>query len=167
MLPFFKQFFVGGPNSMRAWGLRQLGQGSSLLNDTSSSSFKDRFGDIKIEGNFEYRFNVYSSRVVKIGSALFADVGNVWNLKHNDANANSEFNFNRFYKDVAIAIGTGLRLDFTIFLVRLDVAYKLKDPAREYNDGWINLKTASLKEYRGNGVEVKNIGFQLGIGLPF
>jgi hypothetical protein len=166
-LPFFKQFFVGGPNSMRAWGLRQLGQGSSILSDTSSSSFKDRFGDIRIEGNFEYRFNIFNASFVKIGSALFADVGNVWNLKKNDGNPNSEFNLSRFYKDVAIGVGTGLRLDFSIFLIRVDVAYKLKDPARQYNDGWINLKDASLIEYRTNGTEVRNFAVQLGIGLPF
>ncbi|MCX6208620.1 MAG: BamA/TamA family outer membrane protein [Bacteroidetes bacterium] len=166
-LPFFKQFFVGGPNSMRAWGLRQLGQGSSILSDTSSSSFKDRFGDIRIEGNFEYRFNIFNASFVKIGSAIYADVGNVWNLKKNDGNPNSEFNLSRFYKDVAIGVGTGLRLDFSIFLIRVDVAYKLKDPARQYNDGWINLKDASLIEYRTNGTEVRNFAVQLGIGLPF
>ncbi len=166
-LPFFKQFFVGGPNSMRAWGLRQLGQGSSILSDTSSSSFKDRFGDIRLEANFEYRFNLVNAGFVKIGSALFADIGNVWNLKHNDANPYSEFNFNRLYRDIAVGVGTGLRFDFSIFLLRLDVAYKLKDPARQYNDGWINLKDASLIEYRANGTQVRNMAVQLGIGLPF
>lgn len=167
VLPFFKQFFVGGPNSMRAWGLRQLGQGSSMLYDTSSSSFKDRFGDIRIEGNFEYRFTLYTTSVVKFNSVLFADVGNVWNLKNNSSNPNAEFTINRFYKDIAIAVGTGLRLDFGIFLIRIDAGYKLKDPAREYNNGWINLKNASLSEMRSNGTTVKNFAFQLGIGLPF
>lgn len=166
-LPFFKQFFVGGPNSMRAWGLRQLGQGSSVFSDTSSSSFKDRFGDIRLEGNFEYRFNILNTSFVKIGSALFADVGNVWNLKQNTTNPNSEFNIARFYKDLAIGVGTGLRFDFTIFLLRIDVAYKLKDPARQYNDGWISLKDASLIEYRNNGTQIRNMAVQLGIGLPF
>lgn len=166
-LPFFKQFFVGGPNSMRAWGLRQLGQGSSVFSDTSSSSFKDRFGDIRLEGNFEYRFKLLNTSFVKIGSALFADVGNVWNVKQNTTNPNSEFNIARFYKDLAIGIGTGLRFDFTIFLLRVDVAYKLKDPARQYNDGWISLKDASLIEYRNNGTQIRNMAVQLGIGLPF
>jgi hypothetical protein len=69
VLPFFKQFFVGGPNSMRAWGLRQLGQGSSLLYDTSTSSFRDRFGDIRLEANLEYRFQLYNGSFLKIGKS--------------------------------------------------------------------------------------------------
>ena len=57
-LPFFKQFVAGGPNSMRAWGLRQLGLGSSLLSDTAST-FRDRYGDMQLEGNVEYRYRLY------------------------------------------------------------------------------------------------------------
>lgn len=168
VLPFFKQFFAGGPNSMRAWGLRQLGQGSSLLYDTSKSSFKDRFGDVRVEGNFEYRFILYNGSFLKVGSALFADIGNVWNLKKDINNPNSEFTFTNFLKDIAIDIGSGLRLDFGgYFLLRLDVAYKIKDPGRQYNNGWVDLSNASFKENRMNGIEVRNVAFQLGIGLPF
>ena len=168
VLPFFKQFFVGGPNSMRAWGLRQLGQGSSLLYDTSHSSFRDRFGDIRLEANFEYRFQIYNGSFLKVGSALFADIGNVWNFKSDDNNPNSEFSLPNLGKDIAIGVGTGLRLDFGgYFLLRVDVAYKVKDPARQYNNGWIDFKNAALKETRMNGVEVRNTAFQLGIGLPF
>ena len=168
VLPFFKQFFVGGPNSMRAWGLRQLGQGSSLLYDTSHLSFKDRFGDIRLEANFEYRFALYNGSFLKIGSAVFSDIGNVWNYKSNPDNPNSEFSIPNIGKDIAIDIGTGLRFDFgSYFLLRVDVAYKIKDPAREYNGGWVDFKNASLSEQRVNGVEVKNFGLQLGIGLPF
>lgn len=167
VLPFFKQFFVGGPNSMRAWGLRQLGQGSSITTDTSGSSFKDRFGDMRLEANFEYRFNLLTTSFVKIGSAFYADIGNVWNIKKYDNNPNGEFAINRLYRDLAIGIGTGLRFDFSIFLIRIDAAYKFKDPARQYNDGWVDLKSMSLSEYRSNGVEVRNAAIQLGIGLPF
>ena len=168
VLPFFKQFFVGGPNSMRAWGLRQLGQGSSLLYDTSTSTFRDRFGDIRLEANFEYRFQIYNGSFLKVGSALFADLGNVWNLKKDINNPNSEFSLSRFGKDIAIGVGTGLRLDFGgYFLLRVDVAYKVKDPARQYNNGWVDLSNASLRETRPNGVEVRNTALQLGIGLPF
>jgi outer membrane protein insertion porin family len=168
VLPFFKQFFAGGPNSMRAWGLRQLGQGSSLLYDTSTSSFKDRFGDVRVEGNFEYRFLIYNGSFLKVGSTLFADIGNVWNLKKDINNPNSEFTFKNFLRDVAVDMGTGLRLDFGgYFMLRLDVAYKIKDPGRQYNNGWVDLSNASFKENRMNGVEVRNVAFQLGIGLPF
>lgn len=168
VLPFYKQFFVGGPNSMRAWGLRQLGQGSSLLYDTSTSSFRDRFGDMRLEANVEYRFNIYNGSFLRIGSALFADFGNVWNLKRDNDNLNSEFSFERLGKDLAIGIGTGLRFSLgTYVTIRLDVGYKLKDPARQYNNGWVDLQNAAFKEKRVNGVEVRNTAFQLGIGLPF
>ena len=168
VLPFFKQFFAGGPNSMRGWGLRQLGQGSSLLYDTSRSSFKDRFGDVRLEGNFEYRFILYNGSFLKVGSALFADIGNVWNLKKDINNPNSEFTFKYLLRDLAVDMGTGLRLDFGgYFLLRFDVAYKIKDPGRTYNNGWLDLSNASFKETRMNGVEIRNVAFQLGIGLPF
>jgi hypothetical protein len=74
-LPFFKQFTAGGPYSMRAWGLRQLGLGSSQFYDTSrkSQSF-DRFGDLQLETNLEYRFPLFQWGSYKIGSAVFTDI---------------------------------------------------------------------------------------------
>ncbi|MEA3427352.1 MAG: BamA/TamA family outer membrane protein, partial [Bacteroidota bacterium] len=85
-LPFFKQFSAGGPYSMRAWGLRQLGLGSSKQSETSASanSYRDRFGDFQLEANIEYRYPLGTIAGVKIGSALFADIGNIWNLKSNN-----------------------------------------------------------------------------------
>lgn len=167
VLPFFKQFAAGGPNSMRAWGIRQLGLGSSRLSDTALSSFKDRFGDMQLELNLEYRFNIFSTSFIKIGSAVFADIGNVWNVKKDGTNLNGEFNFSRLGKDIAIAIGTGLRLDITYAIIRVDCGFKLKDPARNYNNGWANFNTNIFKEKRDNGTEVNNFALQFGIGLPF
>lgn len=172
-LPFFKQFIAGGPNSMRAWGLRQLGLGSSLTSDTSSS-FRDRFGDVQLETNVEYRFPITVINGVKINSALFADIGNIWNLKSDARNPNSTLQWDRFLKDIAIGMGTGVRADFNYFLIRLDFAYKVKDPAREANNGWMSIKDFEWrnKEYtieNGNGrlLRRNNYALQLGIGLPF
>lgn len=169
-LPFFKQYFAGGPNSMRAWGLRQLGLGSSKLSDTiAANSFRDRFGDMQLEANFEYRFNLATIKGFKIGSALFADIGNIWNIKKDATNTDAEFSLKRLYNDVAIGIGTGLRLDFSLFLIRVDFAYKVKDPGRVTNNGWMSIKDFVWSEYRINQshTEVKNYAIQLGIGLPF
>jgi hypothetical protein len=169
-LPFFKQYFAGGPNSMRAWGLRQLGLGSSILSDTiPASNFRDRFGDMQLETNLEYRFNIATVGAFKIGSALFADIGNVWNLKNDPSNNNAEFSINRFYKDIAVGVGTGLRFDFSYFLIRVDFAYKVKDPGRLTNDGWMSVNNFVWTEQRNNinKTEIKNYAFQLGIGLPF
>lgn len=169
-LPFFKQYFAGGPNSMRAWGLRQLGLGSSVASDTViATNFRDRFGDMQLETNLEYRFNIATISGFKIGSALFTDIGNIWNLKKDINNPNAEFSFNRLYKDLAISVGTGLRMDFSYFLIRFDFAYKVKDPGRLNNNGWMSFKDFVWTEQRNNTgkTEIRNYAFQLGIGLPF
>ena len=167
-IPVFKQYFLGGPNSMRAWGLRQLGLGSSIASDTlPATEYKDRFGDFVLEGNIEYRFTLWDFSSVKIASALYADMGNVWSLKSDAINPNSEFSAARFGKDLAIGIGSGLRLDANYFLIRLDFAYKVKDPARQTNGGWMDFNHIQLTEKRSNGAEINNLTFQFGIGLPF
>ncbi len=165
-LPFFKQFSAGGPNSMRAWGLRQLGLGSSIQSDTiSTSTDRDRFGDMQLEANLEYRFPLTTIAGVKIASALFADIGNVWNVRTNSADPEARFSFKNLTKDLALGVGTGLRIDFSYFLIRFDLAYKVKDPARQYNNGWAD--RFQWFENRSNGVKVNNYALQLGIGLPF
>jgi hypothetical protein len=166
-VPAFKQYFLGGPNSMRAWNFRQLGLGSSITSDTLKSGYTDRFGNFVLEGNIEYRFNVFSFSSVKIGSALFADMGNIWNLKYDPQSPNAEFNISRLGRDLAMAVGTGLRFDFNYFLIRFDLGYKLKDPARQYNNGWSELSHLTWTETRSNGAQINNYAVQFGINLPF
>ena len=167
-LPFFKQFSLGGPYSMRAWGLRQLGLGSSNTYDSiSTSSFRDRYGDMALEGNIEYRFNIATVAGVKIGSALYSDIGNIWNVKKNPNDPNSVFSLSNFGKELAIGVGTGVRVDFTYFMIRLDFAYKVKDPVRMGNNGWMSINKFNWTDVRPNGLEVPNFALQLGIGLPF
>ena len=165
-LPFFKQFFAGGPNSMRAWRLRQIGLGSSIQSDTiSTSTYRDRFGDMQLEANIEYRFRLASLGGFTIESAVFADIGNIWSVKKIPGDPEAQFSLKRLGKDLAVAMGAGIRFDFTYFIIRLDGAYKVKDPARLYNNGWMN--SFAWKETRANGVQVDNFALQLGIGLPF
>ncbi|MCA6450187.1 MAG: BamA/TamA family outer membrane protein [Chitinophagaceae bacterium] len=166
-LPFFKQFSAGGPYSMRAWGLRQLGLGSSKQSEASASanSYRDRFGDFQLEANIEYRYPLGTIAGVKIGSALFADIGNIWNLKSNNVDPEAKFSFKNLGRDLAIGVGTGVRVDFSYFLIRLDLAYKVKDPARQYNNGWMD--QFQWTENRANGLKIPNYALQLGIGLPF
>jgi len=165
-MPVFKQYFLGGTNSMRAWALRQLGLGSSITSDTSRG-YSDRYGDLALEANLEYRFTISDFNSFKIGGAIFVDAGNTWNLRKDSANPNAEFNGSRLGRDMAIGIGTGLRFNFPYFLVRLDLGYKLKDPARQYNDGWTDFTHFTFTDRRVNGVLVHNFELQLGIGLPF
>ncbi len=174
-LPFYKQFIAGGPNSMRAWGLRQLGLGSSLLSDTSTT-FNDRYGDMQMEANLEYRYPIAHYSSVNINGALFADAGNIWNVRKDPNNPHSEFSISRLGKDVALGVGTGLRLDFSYFLIRVDMGIKLKDPARLENNGWLDIANFSWRNHefdkydaQGNLISAKrnNYAVQLGIGLPF
>jgi hypothetical protein len=167
-LPFFKQFTAGGPYSMRAWGLRQLGLGSSTFYDTSASRQNfDRFGDLQLEANFEYRFTLLQLGSYKIGSALFTDMGNIWNTRDLGNDINAGFKLDRLYKDLAIAVGTGLRMDFDYFIIRIDYALKMKDPTRSNNNGWLNLSDMKWSELKPNGLSVNNYAWQFGIGLPF
>jgi len=167
-LPFFKQFTAGGPYSMRAWGLRQLGLGSSTFYNTSASSQNfDRFGDLQLEANFEYRFTFLQLGSYKIGSALFTDMGNIWNTRDLGNDINAGFKLDRLYKDLAIGVGTGLRMDFDYFIIRIDYALKMKDPTRQNNNGWLNLSDMKWNEIKPNGLKVNNYAWQFGIGLPF
>lgn len=155
-LPFFKAFFGGGPYSMRAWAVRRLGLGSS---DRFEKDKIDRFGDMKIEGNAEFRFDVATVFGVKVKSALFTDIGNIW-AKTFDINGvrldSTQFQLGKLYNDIAVGTGTSLRFDFDFFLIRLDWAYQIKNPvfAKE-DDGWFHK------------MQIKDGQFQLGIGYPF
>lgn len=163
-LPFFKQYIAGGPNSMRAWPLRQLGLGSSIQNDTASR-FKDRFGDMQFETNLEYRFKIATIAGIDVDGACFMDAGNIWNITKDSNNPDGKFQFKNLYKDLAIGIGTGLRLDFNYFLIRGDFGFRIKDPAQQTNNGWI--EKLSFHRIDAAGVKKPNYAFQIGIGLPF
>lgn len=157
-LPFFKAFFAGGPYSMRAWQVRRLGPGSSTLYDTSESNRIDRFGNMQLEFNAEYRFNVTTIAGIKINSALFVDIGNIWSKEFQDGKEIPEasFKLSRLYKDLALGAGTSLRLDFEFFLIRLDWAYRLKNPRyASVNYGWFQK------------IDLASGQLQLGIGYPF
>ena len=130
-LPFFRQFYAGGPGSMRGWGLRRLGPGSTI------KSYKDdpfRSGDIQIEANAEYRFYLMNIASVKVNSALFTDIGNVWYRVASPDYPAGTFKFTQFYKDLGVDVGTGLRLDFNYFLLRLDYGLKARNPSPQTGD---------------------------------
>lgn len=159
-LPFFKAFYVGGPYSMRAWQVRRLGPGSSTIYDPNDTLRIDRFGNMQLEFNAEYRFNITTIAGIKVNSALFVDIGNIWS-KEFDPTTNAEipeasFKLNRLYKDLALGAGSSLRLDFDFFMIRLDWAYRLKNPRyANKNNGWFQ------------HVGLTDGQLQLGIGYPF
>ncbi len=147
-LPFEKIYFSGGPNSNRSWKARTLGPGAY----TSVDNRLDNFGDVLLESNIEYRFNIYKF----IKGALFADAGNIWLLKPQKNKENGEFKFDQFYKQIALGSGLGIRLDFTFFIVRLDAGIKLYNPSSEISKRWQPLSDA-----------IKTPVLNFGIGYPF
>ncbi len=157
-LPFFKQYFAGGPNSMRAWALRKLGPGS-VIKDFGLDP--ERYGDVQLEANIEFRFPIASISGVKLNGALFTDMGNVWFLKEATGRLPEEvFNFSRLGKDLAIGAGAGLRVDFNFFVIRFDYSYKVKDPSPKPADA------AGQNKFFYNW-KPQNGQFQLGISYPF
>ncbi len=149
VLPFIKSYYGGGANSVRAWRIYSLGPGG--YQDSLDVRF-DSYGDIKLEANVEYRFNIYKFWK----GALFADAGNVWFLKDNPQFPGGNFDPGNFYKDIAIGTGAGMRLDFDFFIVRVDAAFRVRDPARPQGSRWIS----GTPEWR-------DWNFNLGIGYPF
>ncbi|MBN1414700.1 MAG: BamA/TamA family outer membrane protein [Bacteroidales bacterium] len=154
-LPFEKKYFSGGPNSIRAWSTRDLGPGS--YNKPKSDSvfqYPNQVADIKLEVNFEYRFRMFW----KIEGAFFIDAGNIWAIRREDDREGAFFEWNRFYKEIAVGTGLGIRLDFNFFLIRFDFGLKLRDPALPDGERWIPIN---------RGFERGDLKFQFGIGYPF
>lgn len=123
VLPFEKSYYGGGANSIRAWQARSLGPGS--LSDSLAENSLNQIGELKIEGNLEYRFDITKL----FEGAAFIDAGNIWILSEDENRPNAEISSTKFWNDIAVGIGVGLRLDFNFFLIRFDLAAKLKDPA--------------------------------------
>ena len=131
VMPYIKQFFAGGPNSLRGWGFRQLGPGGFNTHNFNRSNL-DQTGDLKFEFNAEYRFNIY--KIFK--GAIFTDIGNIWLIKEDPDKKDANFDSKRFMKELAWNVGLGLRMDLNFFVVRLDLGYALYDPAFPVGDRW-------------------------------
>lgn len=159
-LPYIKQFFSGGSNSIRAFLPRTVGPGTYKKPDSLfTKTFLDQAGDIKLEGNIEYRFTIIS--VLK--GAVFVDAGNIWLFRKSDQLPGGEFKINQFYKQLAVGTGFGLRVDITYFVLRFDLGMPIRRPYVVENNGWlfkqINFGDGSWRS--------KNIVLNIAIGYPF
>jgi outer membrane protein assembly factor BamA len=158
ILPYAKQFFSGGPNSLRAFQINSVGPGTNYQN-SDNRGFLQLGGDIKLEMNGEYRFNIY--RFLK--GALFIDAGNVWLQKSNPANTGSPFLFSTFMNEIAVGTGVGLRIDVSFFILRFDLAMPLRKPWLEENHRWVtNQINFANSSWRG-----ENLILNIAIGYPF
>jgi outer membrane protein assembly factor BamA len=152
-IPFEKQYFGGGANGIRAWQVRSLGPGSYVVPD--NIQFINQTADIKLEANAEYRFKLFWI----IEGALFVDAGNIWTFNEDASRPGAKFRFNKFFNDIAVGTGTGLRFDFSFVTARIDMGLKLRDPSISNGSRWI------LMSRRYNFRD--DLAFVLGIGYPF
>ena len=125
VLPFEKRFYAGGANSVRGWGVRTLGPGS-YDSRNSMDNFINQCGDIRLDLNLEYRAKLFWV----IEGGLFIDAGNIWTIRDYETQPGGVFRFNSFYKEIALAYGAGIRLDFDFFLLRFDLGMKAYNPAQ-------------------------------------
>ncbi len=127
-LPYIKQFYAGGTNSLRSFVARSIGPGSEV----PPEGFVDLAGDIRLEGNVEYRFTVSGN----LKGAVFADAGNIWLWNKDDTRPNGHFRADEFLQELAVTAGWGLRLDFDFVVGRLDFAYTLRTPYLPKGERW-------------------------------
>ncbi len=161
-IPFSRQFFVGGSNSIRAFRARTLGPGS--FDPRTQDNFFDQAGDIKLELNAEYRANLYKF----LNVAVFADAGNIWlmndEIDENGVNTRPGAKFSKdFMKEIAVGAGVGLRLDFSILILRLDLAMPLRVPYYDKGDRW----TFDKIDFGSGAWRRDNLILNIAIGYPF
>lgn len=151
VLPYEQSFFGGGPNGVRAWRARTLGPGG--YDQSLSNARYDKIGNIQLEGNIEYRFHIFKS----FYGAWFADAGNIWTSYEDPTKPGGRFNPSEFYKEIAIGSGFGLRYDFSFFVLRFDLAVRIRDPQYAEDNRWMFDKQPIRK------TSILNFG----IGYPF
>lgn len=153
VLPFETRYFAGGANSVRGWATRNLGPGSYVADNFEVNDFVNQVGDIKLDMNIEYRSKV--SEYIEL--AGFIDAGNIWTMKdYAYSQPDGQFKFNRFYKEIALAYGSGIRFDLGFLLIRFDYGIRAYDPGRSKNNRWVIFKPA-----------LNRTAWHFAIGYPF
>jgi len=154
VMPFEKKYFSGGSYGIRAWQVRSLGPGSYIVPEDQGDLYPNQLGDIKLEGNIEYRFDLFWL----LEGAVFLDAGNIWSIREADGQAGAHFTKENFVNDIAVGTGAGVRLKLSFFLLRLDLGIKLRDPALISGPGWIMLN----RSYKAS-----DFVLNFGIDYPF
>jgi outer membrane protein insertion porin family len=162
-LPFEKNFFIGGSNSVRAWAPRTLGTGSAGADTTTNGNTIPQPGDILLESSLEYRLKVFRF-AGDIQIAGFIDAGNVWKwhqINIPEKQDKSNFDLTRFYKEIAVGTGFGIRWDLSYFLFRFDWGIKVIDPSRPLGQRFV------LDEFTLRRRNPYGLNWNFGIGYPF
>ena len=152
VMPYSEQFYIGGANSIRAFQVRSIGPGSYHPVATKYS-YLDQTGDIKLEGNLEYRFTIYEN----FKGACFVDVGNVWLLRSEEQRPGGKFSLKGLAKELALGTGVGVRYDFSFIVVRADLGIPIHAPYDTGKSGYYNI----------NDKFWKGLVLNIAIGYPF
>lgn len=156
-LPFVKQFYIGGSNSLRAFRARTLGPGTYY--SQQDALFANEAGDIKLEMNTELRAKLFSV----VNGALFVDAGNIWLQRANAQRPGGEFHLNKAISQLAVGAGAGLRFDFSILVLRLDLAFPLREPWLPEGNRWVLNKI----DFGSADWRKENLILNIAIGYPF
>lgn len=151
MMPFERRYFSGGANSLRGWSVRSLGPGSMLK--TKETNFATQVGEVRLDMNIEYRTKLFW----KFELASYIDAGNIWTIRAYEDQVDGNFDFSRFYKEIAVSYGLGLRLDFDFFLLRLDTGFKAYNPQERGSKRW------AITDFNFH----KNFAWHFAVGYPF
>lgn len=129
-MPIIKSYFNGGSNDIRAWvAFGGLGPADSQVDERVRTYMTD---NLKLTTNIEYRIPFNKT----YEGALFTDIGNTWSLRNYNDGYGDEFKFNKFWKQVGIGSGFGLRVNIAYVTARIDLAYKIYDPNKPEGDRW-------------------------------
>ena len=143
---------MGNSNGMRAWPPRSLGPGGySPPAKTNDEQRMGQFGELLLQGSVELRQQL----VGFLEGAVFVDAGNIWTL-HDHVRLAGEFKAQNFYKEIAVGTGVGLRLNFRLLTLRLDMGLKVYDPARPLG-----------RRFVGKRFFLNQPVFNIGIDYPF
>ncbi|MBQ8277737.1 MAG: BamA/TamA family outer membrane protein, partial [Bacteroidaceae bacterium] len=153
IVPYEKRYFAGGANSVRGWGVRELGPGSYQEKD-GKINFINQTGNIKLDMSLEYRTQLFW----KLHGAAFIDAGNIWNTREYAEQAGGLFRFNKFYKQIAVSYGLGIRLNLDYFILRFDGGMKAINPSVESGSGHYPLLHPDFH---------RDFTFHFAVGLPF
>jgi len=156
-LPYVKQYYVGGTNGIRAFRARSVGPGTYHPPDTANVIYAQT-GDIKLELDVEFRFNIQGV----VNGALFLDAGNIWLIKKTEDVPGAEFRFDKFYKQIAVGSGFGLRFDFSFMVLRLDLGVPLRKPWLPQGQRWVVNDIFGYSGWAGD-----NLVLNIAIGYPF
>jgi len=154
VLPYVKQYFAGGSQDLRAFYARTVGPGTYFQEpQEGNAGFLDQAGEIKLEGNIEFRFPV----LYKVSGAFFVDAGNIWLINKDPSRPGGEFKFNSFLNQFAIGSGVGLRIDLNYFILRLDAAVPVRKPYLPTGENLIFQNSSFWSDYI----------ISLAVGYPF